>query len=398
MMRRFTVGLLIFMAGWGLGWYAHHFWSADPGQSVDRVIPALPNAAAPPENTAAVITPVVTGAGDSIADLLARNAFDAALERYEALQARADDAAVADAKNRILSHARQLVAEGSFSLAEQLLQRFLVATYRDVDARVLLAEAYRSQDNFLAAIDQLYEARGYAYQPDKMQKITVRIRSIVAELAQQLKHNDDQETLLVLYQHLTQLEPDHAPWFLGLAETQMSLADPEAARRSLVLVSQDPDVGMQAQAKLAELDLALAGMQDSELQDAVADVVGIPLHRSGNHFIVDAIPANGRSMQLLIDTGASLTIFTPEVLEQHGIRYHETGRSDIFNTANGPVRAPVYKLDYLSVGGWQVHHLEIGVLDLGNGAGVDGLLGMNFLSHFQFFIDQNESLLRLSAN
>jgi clan AA aspartic protease (TIGR02281 family) len=103
-------------------------------------------------------------------------------------------------------------------------------------------------------------------------------------------------------------------------------------------------------------------------------------------------------MQLLIDTGASLTIFTPEVLEQHGIRYHETGRSDIFNTANGPVRAPVYKLDYLSVGGWQVHHLEIGVLDLGSGAGVDGLLGMNFLSHFQFFIDQNESLLRLSAN
>ena len=397
MMRRFTVGLLIFMAGWGLGWYAHHFWSADPGQFAQRVNPALPNTA-PPENTAAVITPVVTGAGDGIEDLLARNAFDAALERYEALQARADDAAVADAKNRILSHARQLVAEGSFSLAEQLLQRFLVAAYRDVDARVLLAEVYHGQDNFLAAIDQLYEARGYAYQPDKMQRITVRIRSIVAELAQSLKRNDDQETLLVLYQHLTQLEPDHAPWFLGLAETQMSLADPEAARRSLVLVSQDPDVGMQAQAKLAELDLALAGMQDSELQDAVADVVGIPLHRSGNHFIVDAIPANGRSMQLLIDTGASLTIFTPEVLEQHGIRYHETGRSDIFNTANGPVRAPVYKLDYLSVGGWQVHHLEIGVLDLGNGAGVDGLLGMNFLSHFQFFIDQNESLLRLSAN
>jgi clan AA aspartic protease (TIGR02281 family) len=396
-MRRFTVGVLIFMTGWGLGWYAHHFWSADPGQFAQRVNPALPNTA-PPENTAAVITPVVTGAGDGIEDLLARNAFDAALERYEALQARAGDAAVADAKNRILSHARQLVAEGSFSLAEQLLQRFLVAAYRDVDARVLLAEVYHGQDNFLAAIDQLYEARGYAYQPDKMQRITVRIRSIVAELAQSLKRNDDQETLLVLYQHLTQLEPDHAPWFLGLADTQLALADPEAARRSLVLVSQDPDVGMQAQAKLAELDLALAEMQDSELQDAAADVVGIPLHRSGNHFIVDAIPANGRSMKLLIDTGASLTIFTPEVLEQHGIRYHETGRSDVFNTANGPVRAPVYKLDYLSVGGWQVHHLEIGVLDLGSGAGVDGLLGMNFLSHFQFFIDQNESLLRLSAN
>jgi len=38
------------------------------------------------------------------------------------------------------------------------------------------------------------------------------------------------------------------------------------------------------------------------------------------------------------------------------------------------------------------------VLDLGDRSGLDGLLGMNFLNHFQFFIDQNEALLRLSAN
>jgi hypothetical protein len=85
-------------------------------------------------------------------------------------------------------------------------------------------------------------------------------------------------------------------------------------------------------------------------------------------------------------------------LQQHGIAYQDTGRIGVFNTANGPVQAPVYKLDYLAVGGWQVHHLEIGVLDLGDRSGLDGLLGMNFLNHFQFFIDQNESLLRLSAN
>jgi len=396
-MRKFTVGLLIFMAGWGLGWYAHYLRDTAPGQSVQPVTPALPNAV-PPEKAATVITQVVSGHADSIEGLLTRNAFDAVVERYEALQVQADDAAVADARNRILSHASQLVADGRSSLAEKLQQRFLVATYRDVDARVLLGEAYLAQGDSLAAIDQLYEARGYAYRPDMMQRITGRIRSIVAELALSLKRNADQDALLTLYQHLAQLEPDHAPWFMGLAEAQLALDDPEAARRSLLLVSQDPDVGVQAQMKLAELNLALAELQDAELQDAAAEVIGIPLHRSGNHFFVDAIPADGRSMRLLIDTGASLTVLTPAVLEQHGIRYQDTGRMDVFNTANGPVRAPVYKLDYLSVGGWQVHHLEIGVLDLGSRSGVDGLLGMNFLSHFQFFIDQNEALLRLSAN
>ena len=231
-----------------------------------------------------------------------------------------------------------------------------------------------------------------------LQRITARIRSMVSELTQSLKRNDDQNALLTLYQHLIQLEPDHAPYFMGLAATQLALDDKEAARRSLLLVSQDPDVGAQAQAMLSELSIALAGTQEAESWDPAAVIGGIPLHRSGNHFIVDAKPARGRSIRLLIDTGASLTIFTPEVLEQRGIRYQDTGRTGIFNTANGSVKAPIVKLDSLEVGDWQVNQLEIGVLDLGSRLGVDGLLGMNFLNHFQFFIDQNESLLRLSVN
>jgi len=149
---------------------------------------------------------------------------------------------------------------------------------------------------------------------------------------------------------------------------------------------------------LSELGIALAGMQDTAPRDPVTGVAGIPLHRRGNHFIVDATPAHGRSLRLLIDTGASLTIFTPEVLAQLGIRYRDTGRTGVFTTANGPIRAPVYSLDSLAVGDWQVNDLEVGVLDLGGSAGVDGLLGMNFLNHFQFFIDQNNALLRLTAN
>ena len=154
----------------------------------------------------------------------------------------------------------------------------------------------------------------------------------------------------------------------------------------------EPDAAAHAQEHCIEVELPLL----SHLAPATK-VVGIPLQRNGNHFIVDARPAHGRSIRLLIDTGASLTIFTPDVLEQRGIRYQDTGRTGVFNTANGPVRAPIYTLDSLAVGDWHVNHLEIGVLDLGSRSGVDGLLGMNFLNHFQFFIDQNETLLRLSA-
>jgi clan AA aspartic protease (TIGR02281 family) len=230
-----------------------------------------------------------------------------------------------------------------------------------------------------------------------LQRISGRIRSLVSDLTRALKRNDDQSALLALYQQLIQLEPDHAPWFMGLASTQLALDDEEAARRSLLLVAQDPDVGAQAQAMLSELSVALAGTQGTD-RARVTEVVGVPLQRSGNHFIVEASTADGRSTRLLIDTGASLTILTPEVLARRGIRYRDTGRSGLFNTANGPVEAPIYKLDALAVGDWQVRDIEIGVMDLGVGTAVDGLLGMNFLHHFQFFIDQNEAMLRLSTN
>ncbi|HHJ16813.1 MAG TPA: TIGR02281 family clan AA aspartic protease [Gammaproteobacteria bacterium] len=385
-MRKITVGLLIFTAGWGLGWYTHQ--AAGPVVSSRPVVPVLPNNAEPE-------APAAPGRVDDLAGLLQRHEFEAALERYETLQLQAGEVAVAEARAKILAHARRLIAARDFSPAEQLLQLFLVAAYRDVEARILLASAYRGQEDLYAAIDQLYEAGGYAYRPATLQRITGRIRSIVAELARSLAHSNDQNALLALYQHLTRMEPGHAAWFMGLATAQLALDDREAARRSLLLVAQDPDVGAQAQAMLAELSPALPERQDTASPLAVTEVTGIPLQRSGNHFIVDARPAEAHSLRLLIDTGASLTILTPAALEQRGIRYQNTGRSRIFNTANGPVRAPVYRLDALSVGDWQVNQLEIGVLELG-GSGIDGLLGMNFLSHFQFFIDQNKALLRLA--
>ena len=395
-MRKLVPGLLILVAGWGLGWLSSHYWRPDPQQSVRSPATVIPTPAYP-----GVAGRVVSAGPAHAVDtdvLLQRNEFAVVLERYELLQAQGDEAAIAHARAQILAHARKLIVGHHFSLAEQLLQRFLVAAYRDVEARVLLAEVFQGQQDLPAAIDQLYEARGYAWRPTMLQNITVRIRAMVARLKKTLQNNDDKLALLALYQHLVELEPDHAPWFMELAATQLALDDKDAARRTLLLVVQDPGVGARAQALLSELNVAFARTQGAGSLDSASQVAGIPLTRSGNHFIVDARAAGGPDMQLLIDTGASLTIFTPEVLVQRGIRYRDTGRTAVFNTANGQVRAPVFTLDSLEVGDWQVSQIEIGVLDLGGRAGVDGLLGMNFLSHFRFFIDQNQAVLRLAGD
>jgi clan AA aspartic protease (TIGR02281 family) len=119
------------------------------------------------------------------------------------------------------------------------------------------------------------------------------------------------------------------------------------------------------------------------------------LQRHGDHFLVAARLADGSSARLLIDTGASMTILTPPIPARGG--YTDTGQKRVFSTANGRVTAPVYRLDVLSVGDWQVSQIEVGVLELADSPHIDGLLGMNFLRHFQFFIDQNQAMLRLSV-
>ncbi|MBC8212474.1 MAG: hypothetical protein H8E21_15550 [Gammaproteobacteria bacterium] len=188
-MRKLIIGILIFIAGWGLSWFTYHFPGKDPLASALPVIHTKPIHSDQPLTGISVTRRVQL---DSIESLLQQNAFETAVAQLESLQLESDDRAAADARTKILSYAQQLIAQSRFSLAERLLQRLLIAAFRDVEARMLLAEVYLGEHNVEQAIDQLYEARGYAYRPPMLQRLTSRLRSIVAERATLLKTSNDQ--------------------------------------------------------------------------------------------------------------------------------------------------------------------------------------------------------------
>lgn len=390
-------GILLVMAltaGWGLGWYSHERWSAPQGRSVPRAGATTPPAyhPAPAQRRTKAATD-----GERVEDivrLLQDGAFDRAVRRFEKLQARSDDSGAQAVRAQLLTFARRLIATGEAASSVQLLQRYLQADYRDAEARMLLAQALRGRHDLRAAIDQLYEAKGQAWRPEMIEQIDARIRTLVADYAGSLRRSGDNSALLELYQDLTRQEPSYAPYFIGLATVQLALDDTEGARQSLQLVAADPEVGAKARELLSRTRVARAQVEEPPAPEP-EEPAAIPLQRSGNHFVVQARSRDGHPVRLLIDTGASLTILTPQALKAWGTAAHDTGRTGTFNTANGRINAPVYRLDSLAVGDWQVSELEVGVLDLGGGA-IDGLLGMNFLQHFRFFIDQNQALLRLS--
>ena len=391
-MRTTGVAALLLAFGWLLGWYTHEYMRHE------TAVPAVTVPAAPFTNPlpGAGVPDDIPAPADVMQQLLSSGDYESAVEYYEAMQRQADEPLVQRLRLQMITHVRELLEWQRYTAAGSLLQRLLVSAWRDVDVRILLAELDYRQGDTDAAIAQLYEARGHAWDQDTLARLLPRIRGLVNERAAALREQGDQAGLLEFYQRLTQLEPDHAPYFIGLAGAQLALGDTGAALQSLQLVAQDPDYGAQAGTMIAKLQ-TVPEYQDRETVTAPAfEVAGIPLQRRGSHFLVEARPGRGDSLNLLIDTGASMTIITPAALDQRGVRYTDTGRTGIFNTANGRVSAPIYRIDRLAVDGWEVRTLDVGVLDLGNRRDIDGLLGMNFLRYFQFFIDQSSSRLRLS--
>ncbi len=387
--------ILLFLA-WGAGWFSHQKWKTrhdimtNDGLLIPQQ-PALLNGA----DSSWVLNKDGIHQPDPLVvmnQFLEKNDFQRTFEQFDILQEKANDTIVQQARSLIFSHARRLINTVDYRSARQLLNRYLLSDHRDVEARLLLAKIDLIEKDYLSAISALYEAKGYAYRAETIDQVRKQIRSVVDNQTKLLQQDNNSIAILELYQHLTQLEPDYAPYFLRLAAAQFVLKDTNGARRSLNLIVQDADVGSQAQALLDKV----IHSEPQETEKAISvKAVDIPLLRMGDHLLVDALLNNSQQVRLLIDTGASMTILTPDFLKRSNISYLDTGKKMLFNTANGQVNVPMYKIESLSLGEWQVNQMEIGVIPLDNETAFNGLLGMNFLKHFQFYIDQNDAYLRI---
>ncbi len=67
----------------------------------------------------------------------------------------------------------------------------------------------------------------------------------------------------------------------------------------------------------------------------------------------------------------------------------------MLQTAGGTVKARLLRMPSLAVGGKPVHGLSVAVTAIPGLDSVDGLLGMDYLSHFAFTIDDGAERLLL---
>lgn len=98
----------------------------------------------------------------------------------------------------------------------------------------------------------------------------------------------------------------------------------------------------------------------------------------GGHFFTLG-QINGKSTQMVIDTGATAVAMSANEAQRLGIEY-KSGQPIQMSTANGVVQAWLIKLNSVRVGDVVVHNVEAAV---SNGSMSVVLLGNSFLTHFQ---------------
>ncbi len=96
------------------------------------------------------------------------------------------------------------------------------------------------------------------------------------------------------------------------------------------------------------------------------------------HFTGNAL-VNGRTLRVLVDTGATVVAISRRDAERLGISYRH-GKQTISQTASGLSRGWEISLDSVSLGSVTVRNVEAVVMD--SNALPFGLLGMSFLNRF----------------
>jgi len=268
-----------------------------------------------------------------------------------------------------------------------LLDTFLQEYYDSTELLIFKANALIEIDQELAAYEVYYLAKSYASNEDDYNQISLLIHNKSIESFKQYEELNQWHDAAELFSLLTDYEPQHSFYNMALGTAYSKMNLPERAVFHLKSITEDATYGQQAEKLLDEL---LLGNNPNK----------ISLIKKGEHYSLNAVLADFYTVQLMIDTGASyssLSSYTiAQLVNENAAR--KVGRKELF-TASGKITVDIYQLDKMTIGKYSLNDIVVAEIDLESASPsdqLDGLLGINFLSQFDFSIDQKNKQLMLS--
>ncbi|MDD4980840.1 MAG: retropepsin-like aspartic protease [Candidatus Omnitrophica bacterium] len=123
----------------------------------------------------------------------------------------------------------------------------------------------------------------------------------------------------------------------------------------------------------------------------------VEANRQGDHLFVNALLNRKVNARLLVDTGASFVVLSPNIAKQLNIDIKAVAPDIKLTLGDGKeVPAKLIKLDIVSVEEAIARDIDAAIIDKDDAFnGFDGVLGMSFLRLFKFEINLKENKLVL---
>ncbi|WP_070795911.1 retropepsin-like aspartic protease [Thalassotalea crassostreae] len=250
----------------------------------------------------------------------------------------------------------------------------------------LSAQYYQHNQMFNSAISTygklINEANDYSQQEIYINQL----KKMASALNQSLQQQQQWQQIIDVNERLLAIDSNYPPYILSIAKAYILVDD----KRTALIYLDSIRYNDEYQSQINQL---LALIEQRELQKD-----GIELQRTGDHFIVQGYINKRISTQLMIDTGASFSVVSESFYQQLQNHTEVEILNDVqVNTAGGTKQGFAIRVNQFSIGPYQLNDFTFVVLELENFDSGDGLLGMNFLKHYQFNINQENALLFLSA-
>lgn len=182
---------------------------------------------------------------------------------------------------------------------------------------------------------------------------------------------------------------------LALAQAYAALFDWDQANDALAQAALSAPGDARITAVQDRVDQLYERQQSRQVEGADSEWFSVEARRQGDSLIVPAVLGNGAYVSLLVDTGATISTLNQVVFDRvgNGVAAQRMG-SRAFISASGRFEAPVILVDQLSVPPVSARNIEFALISEAT-PGIDGLLGMNFLKHFEFSVDVSVPELKL---
>ena len=123
------------------------------------------------------------------------------------------------------------------------------------------------------------------------------------------------------------------------------------------------------------------------------DEASIPLFRAHGGWAADVLLNDERRAKFLIDTGASISVLSPELAKLLRIEPDAGAPTLKLHTLAGTISAPLATIPSVTVGGFEATAVKAVIFNVG--PGLDGILGNTFLDRYQVTVDSARGRLVL---